>query len=190
VFFFCNSVAFLRCFWHFLLCLSRDQVSVWCVPSACLFLASEIPVCRRDHGNFLSYLRLDVLLRHLIIVLFAAVFTSVPWLFRLYFFLLFQFFRLAWARDQRTFFESTVVNSVALMCCHNLDGRMSSVVPVLFAAMQYVFRNISVLFCFGLQFIDCMAMGMFFHFPPLSLRYAVLMLAKIRAPIRSLISES
>jgi hypothetical protein len=55
------------------------------------------------------------------------------------------------------------------MCCHNLDGRMSSVVPVLFAAMQYVFRNISVLFCFGLQFIDCMAMGMFFHFPPLSL---------------------
>ncbi len=86
VFFFCNSVAFLRCFWHFLLILSRDQVSVGCVPSACLFLASEIPVYRRDHGNFLSYLRLDVLLRHLIIVLFAAVFTSVPWLFRLYFF--------------------------------------------------------------------------------------------------------
>ncbi len=68
---FCDSVAFLRCFWHFLLCLSRDRVSVWCVPSVCLFLASEISVCWRDHGNFFSYLRLDVLLRHLIIVLFA-----------------------------------------------------------------------------------------------------------------------
>jgi hypothetical protein len=53
-------VVFLRCFLHFLLCLSRDQVSVWCVPSVCLILASKIPVCRRDHGNFFSYLRLDV----------------------------------------------------------------------------------------------------------------------------------
>jgi hypothetical protein len=85
--FLCSSsaicVAFLRRFLHFLLCLSRDRVSVWCVPSVSLILASEIPVCRRDHGNFFSYLRLDVLLRHLISVLFTALFTFVPWLFRL-----------------------------------------------------------------------------------------------------------
>jgi hypothetical protein len=82
VFFFCDSVAFLRHFLHFLLCLSRDRVSVWCVPLVCLILASEILVCWRDHKNFFSYLRLDVLLRHLIIVLFTTLFTSVPWLFR------------------------------------------------------------------------------------------------------------
>ncbi len=37
-----------------------------------MILASEIPVCWRDHGNFFSYLRLDVLLRQLCLLPFRG----------------------------------------------------------------------------------------------------------------------